>query len=200
MRMHRSAAALACVTGFALLGTACNENNAQGGGSETPSKKPAPTASKPADSDAGKTLDLGVATTLTYKRGSDRSATLQVTAESVKKGAQSDLDAVRLDAEERKLQPYYVTFAFENTGKSTLEYPFLSNAAALRDGRGEEGKSVTTVKDEVKNCPTGDPDSFAPGDSTTQCAVFLLPAGEKPSVIVYTGDYDKEPVFWRTEK
>ncbi|MBH5335840.1 hypothetical protein IHE55_13990 [Streptomyces pactum] len=200
MRIHRSAAVLACVTGFALLGTACNENNAQGGGTETPTKGPAPTASKPVDGDAGKTLALGERTTVSYQRGSGRGTVLSVTAKSVTKGTVSDLDAVRLDAEERGMQPYYVTFDFENTGKSTLEYPFLAGAAKLRDSRGEDGTSTVTVGDEVKECPAAPVDSFAPGAKVTQCAVFLLPEGEQPSVIVYTGDYDKEPVFWRAGK
>lgn len=200
MRMHRSAAALVFVTGFALLGTACNENNAQGGGSETPSKKPSPTASKPVDGDAGKTLELGEETRVTYKRGTDRTTTLDITARSVDQGSQADLGAVKLDATERAMQPYYVTFDFENTGQDTLDYAFLTSSAKLRDSRGEDGKTAITVGDEVKNCPAGSVDSFAPGTRSTQCAVFLLPKGEKPSVIVYTADYDKEPVFWRAAK
>ncbi|MFC0601821.1 hypothetical protein [Streptomyces palmae] len=203
MRLHRSAAALALVTGFALLGTACNNDpvadggDSPSGGAQTPSKKPEPTADRKLDADAGKTLELGGTTALTYKRGSNSAITMEVTAKSVRKGAQSDLDKVRLDAEERSLQPYYVSFDFKNIGKSSLEYPSLTIPSRLRDSRGEEGKTAITVRDDVKACPANDVNTFAPGDSISQCAVFLLPKGEEPSVVLYRGDYDKEPVFWK---
>ncbi|WKX71669.1 hypothetical protein [Streptomyces sp. XD-27] len=196
--MRRSAAALVFTTGFALLGTACNEDTATGGGGgETPSNKPKPSASRKVDGDAGKTLALGETTALTYKRGSDRSITMEVTAKSVKKGSQSDLDAVKLDAAERSMQPYYVTFDFKNIGESHLEYPGLTVPARLRDSRGQEGKQAITLNDDVKPCPADDPEDFAPKATATQCAVFLLPKDEKPSVVIYAGDYDKEPVFWK---
>ncbi|WP_431043132.1 hypothetical protein ACQUSR_15400 [Streptomyces sp. P1-3] len=197
--MRRSAAAVVFATGFALLGTACDEDAATGGAGtgETPGKKPKPSASRKVDGDAGKTLALGETTALTYKRGSDRSITMEVTAKSVTKGSQSDLDAVKMDAAERSMQPYYVTFDFKNIGENGLEYPSLTVPARLRDGRGEESKQVITLGDDVKPCPAGDLEEFAPKATATQCAVFLLPKGEKPSVVAYTGDYDKEPVFWK---
>ncbi|KUJ70269.1 hypothetical protein ACZ90_05070 [Streptomyces albus subsp. albus] len=203
MRLHRSAAALVFVTGFALLGTACNndpvaDNGGAGtGGTQTPSKKPEPTADRKLDADAGKTLPLGGTTALTYQRDSHTNITMEVTAKSVRKGSQADLDKVRLTAEERALQPYYVTFDFKNIGTSSLEYPSLTIPSRLRDSRGEEGKTAITVRDDVKPCPANDVDAFAPGDSVSQCAVFLLPKDEKPSVVLYRGDYDKEPVFWK---
>ncbi|MDX3227094.1 hypothetical protein [Streptomyces sp. ME19-01-6] len=196
---NRTAVAVLCAAGFALVATGCNDNLAQDGGSETPSKapkKPSASASKAVDSDAGKTLALGETTPITYKR-SDKTGTLRIAAKSVVKGAQSDLDKVALKAEERKLQPYYVTMSFENIGKNSIKYPFLSSPTNLRDSRGEDGKSLITLDGDVAKCPGEDPDDFNKGNTATLCKVFLLPSGETPSVVSYTGDFDKEPVFWK---
>ncbi|MDW6061418.1 hypothetical protein SAZ11_29610 [Streptomyces sp. FXJ1.4098] len=200
---NRTAVAALCAAGFALVATGCNDNLAQDGGStETPSKapaKPSASASKALDSDAGKTLALGESTPITYKR-SDKTGTLRITAKSVVKGAQSDLDKVALKAEERELQPYYVTMSFKNIGKDSIHYPFLISPTNLRDSRGEDGKSLVTLDGDVTKCPGEDPDDFNANDTATLCKVFLLPSGETPSVVSYTGDFDKEPVFWRAKE
>ncbi|MDT0545651.1 MULTISPECIES: hypothetical protein [Streptomyces] len=198
---NRTAAAVLCAAGFALLATGCNDNLAQDGGDDTPTKTPKPsaTASKALDSDAGKTLALGETTPITYKR-SDKTGVLNIAAKSVVKGSQSDLDKVALNAEERKLQPYYVTVSFKNIGKDAIEYPFLNTPTHLRDSRGEEGKSLLTLGGDVAKCPGEDPDDFKAGDTATLCKVFLLPSGETPSVVSYTGDFDKEPVFWKAKE
>ncbi|ADI08365.1 hypothetical protein SBI_05245 [Streptomyces bingchenggensis BCW-1] len=200
---NRTAVAVLCAAGFALVATGCNDNLAQDGGStEAPSKapkKPSASASKAVDSDAGKTLALGESTPITYKR-SDKTGTLRIAAKSVVKGAQSDLDKVALNAEERKLQPYYVTMSFENIGKNSIHYPFLNTPTHLRDSRGEEAKSLITLGGDVTKCPGEDPDDFNANDTATLCKVFLLPSGETPSVVSYTGDFDKEPVFWRAKE
>ncbi|MEU9794883.1 hypothetical protein AB0E27_30530 [Streptomyces sparsogenes] len=198
---RRTAVTVLCAAGFALLVTGCNDNLAQDGGEKTPTKKPKPSAtpSKALDSDAGKTLALGESTPITYKR-SDKTGTLRIAAKSVVKGAQADLDKVALNADERKLQPYYVTMSFQNIGKNSIHYPFLTTPVNLRDSRGEDAKALITLNGDVAKCPGEDPDDFGAGDNATLCKVFLLPAGETPSVTSYTGDFDKEPVFWKAEQ
>lgn len=203
---HRTTAAVLAATGLALLATGCRDDLADGGGNgNDPSAKPSASASKPSDkpvdkpvdSDIDKTLPLGEATRIGYQRGSDPRIVLQLAATSVKKGEEGDLDTVRLDASERAMQPYYVTMDFRNDGDKTLQYPFLSTPVHLRDSRGEESKHLITIEDDVPACADHAPKTFPTGAKATVCTVFLLPKGEKPSVVTYTGDYEKGSVFWK---
>ncbi|MEV7089498.1 hypothetical protein AB0O07_27010 [Streptomyces sp. NPDC093085] len=213
----RSAAALLCATSLVLLATGCREDDmgpdAAASGQPTADASADASAdpagdggdggsggngggSGQADADLGKTLALGDSTVLTYKR-SNKELELQVTTKSVKKGSQSDLDNLKLDAKERELQPYYVTVDFKNVGKKTADYPFLTTPVGLRDARGEQGKTLITIGGEIAGCEGKDPDHFAPDDTSTQCKVFLLPKDQDPSVVLYNGDFDKEPVYWK---
>ncbi|MEU8826229.1 hypothetical protein [Streptomyces sp. NPDC048636] len=219
-RTRRTAAALLCAAGLALGATACNEDAAQdAGSSESPAKDKSNGGSgsdqgsggsgesggsegsggKGVDADANKTIPLGQKSALTYKR-SKKVATLEVTARSVAKGSQSDLSGMGLKAEDKALQPYYVTMAFKNIGDNTVKYPFLNTPTNLRDGKGNGAKILITPSDAVKSCPGKDPDTFAPGANATICKVFLLPKDETPSVVLYTGDFDKGPVYWKATK
>ncbi|MEK8171625.1 hypothetical protein NKH77_25960 [Streptomyces sp. M19] len=132
------------------------------------------------DGDLDKTLALGTSTKVSYQRGSDAATVLEVATTSVKKGSVSDLDQVPLDAEQRGLQPYYVTMSFKNAGKTNLGYPSLNSAANLRDSRGEEGKRVATLDDDVAACPnkTPTPSRRCGGD-----AVLGRPAAEERDAV-----------------
>ncbi|QKV93934.1 hypothetical protein HUT19_21030 [Streptomyces sp. NA02950] len=226
-RTRRTAAALLCAAGLALGATACNEDTAQdAGSSESPAKDKKPTApaskgsdtgnnggsgsdqdsggtggtdDKAVDADANKTIPLGQKSALTYKR-SKKVATLEVAAQSVAKGSQADLSGLRLESEAKSLQPYYVTMTFKNIGDNSLKYPFLNTPTSLRDGKGNGAKTLITSDDAVKSCPGKDPDDFGPGANATICKIFLLPKGETPSVVYYTGDFDKGPVYWKATK
>lgn len=215
-RRRRTAAALLCAAGLALSATACNEDLAQdGGSSQSPAKDQQPSASaskgtdqggkgeeggkdgdKAVDGDAGKTLPLGQPTALTYRRA-NKTATLEIAAKSVRKGTQADLANLTLDAKAKTLQPYYVTMTFKNIGDKSLHYPFLNTPTSVRDGQGNQGKVLITPDDAVASCPGKDPDDFAAGAKTTLCKIFLLPKSETPSVVLYTGDFDKDPVYWK---
>jgi hypothetical protein len=202
----RAGAALTCAVCVALLATGCDDDAAQdgGGADDGASAKahPAVSASKAADSDGGKTLALGEATLITYKRGSDHvRGTLKVTAVSVRKGKRADLGTLKLDAGARALQPYYVTMSFKNVGDRSLHYPFLNTPTGLEDSSGVDDQTLITADDEVKPCPGKDPDDFAKGASTSLCKVFLLPKTEKPTVVTYsTGDNTKKPVHWKAAR
>ncbi|MBL1096370.1 hypothetical protein [Streptomyces coffeae] len=219
-RTRRTAAALLCAAGLALGATACNEDAAQdAGSSESPAKDKKPTApaskgtdtgdngdqgsgsngGNGVDADANKTIPLGQTSALTYKR-SNKTATLEVTAKSVAKGSQADLSGLRLDSEAKGLQPYYVTMAFKNIGDNTLKYPFLITPTNLRDSKGNGAKTLIAPDDAVKSCPGKDPDNFGPGANATICKIFLLPKGESPSTVLYNGDFDKGPVYWKATK
>lgn len=223
-RTRRTAAALLCAAGLALGATACNEDTAQdAGSSESPAKDKKPTApaskgsdtgnnggsgsdqgsggtdDKAVDADANKTIPLGQKSALTYKR-SKKVATLEVATQSVAKGSQADLSGLRLESEAKSLQPYYVTMTFKNIGDNSLKYPFLNTPTSLRDSKGNGAKTLITSDDAVKSCPGKDPDDFGPGANATICKIFLLPKGETPSVVYYTGDFDKGPVYWKATK
>lgn len=155
---------------------------------------------KEVDSDAGKTLDFGETSPVTYRPGTDKETVLEVTPKSLKKGKISDLDGVKMDAEERETQPYYATVTFKNTGDNELSNPPLLTTIKLRDDRGEDAKYPFTYRDDVPQCANDYPDKLGKDDSTTLCKVFLVEKGEKPSVLTYTStDYKKEPVFWKIE-
>ncbi|MCF6524269.1 hypothetical protein [Streptomyces sp. JJ36] len=194
----RPAAAVLLAGAVVLFGTACEEDYVP---EENPSTDASPSATadadKPVDADLGRTLDLGTPTTVSYKRAGDRTGTLQLTADSVEKGAMSDLDEVRLDAEQRAKVPYYVTMTFRNVGEKTVAHPFTPTG--LRDARGEEADELVTVDDEVTECVNEGEYELSAGTEQTRCLVFLVAKGQRPSVVTYTADFDKEPVFWKAD-
>ncbi|MBL1096371.1 hypothetical protein [Streptomyces coffeae] len=191
----RTATAVACAIGalgIASLTTGC----ADGGLAER--ARPAGSAHQAADDDGRKPLALGTPTSVTYRRGSDHQrGVLEVTAVSVRKGAEADLRKAGPRAETRTAQPYYVTMRFENTGDRSLHYPFLNAPTGLRDSSGTDDQPLVT-DNEVAACPGKDPDDFAVGARITLCKVFLVPNGLKPTAVTYsTGDAAKRPVRWK---
>ncbi|MET7762406.1 hypothetical protein ABZS71_10290 [Streptomyces sp. NPDC005393] len=200
----RAGTALVCVLGIALLTSGCEDDD-----TASARRQPAVQADRAdragggaADSDGGKTLPLGEATSITYKRGSDHlRGTLRVTAVSIRKGTRAELTQAGSHSDARTTHPYYVTMTFENTGDSSLHYPFLNTPTGLEDTSGVDAQPLITADDGVKPCRGKDPDDFAAGASATLCKVFLVPKGERPSVVTYsTGDDTKRPVRWKAAR
>ncbi|MET7937008.1 hypothetical protein [Streptomyces sp. NPDC005322] len=196
----RAGTALVCALGIALATAGC-------GTDDTAPARHRPTvqagrqpdrAGTGADSDGGRTLALGEPTSITYKRGSDHlRGTLRVTAVSIRKGTRAELKRAGARYDARTTHPYYVTMTFENTGGSPLHYPFLNTPTGLEDTSGTDAQPLITADDGVKPCRGVDPDDFASGASATLCKVFLVPKGERPSVVTYsTGDDTRRPVRW----
>ncbi|OEU95764.1 hypothetical protein [Streptomyces oceani] len=167
----------------------------EGSGKPDSSAKP---GGQDVDADLGRTLKLGESTTVDYKRAGNRTGTLRLTARSVQKGSQQDLGEAELETEQRSMQPYYVTVRYENVGDTTISA--YDTPTGLRDSRGEEADPVVTVAGEVSECPKVEEYELVAGATHTNCKVFLLPKGESPSVVKYTGDFDKEPVYWKARK
>lgn len=194
----RATALTCCAAGLALLALACEDDAASG----RPGRGPGTAGSTDDRAPGGgghRTLALGKATAVTYKRGSDNvRGTLRVTAESVAKGTPADLPQGSLQTSDHGLRPYYVTMTFRNIGEDSIHYPFLNTPTSLEDGGGASQEVLITADDGVKRCPGKDPDDFAAGDTATLCKVFLLPKGVTPATVTYaTGGDTEEPVSWK---
>lgn len=201
----RPAAALASIAALAAFATACEDPGAaqdpaaKPPATEQPEESKEPEPEKEVDGDTGKTLELGDSTLVTHVSGS-ANTTLEVASKSVKKGSLSDLEKVRLDGKEREMQPYYVTVDFKNVDGDNPRVSSLQTSLELRDSRGEKGKRVFTMEDDVAECVNELPETLAKGDTLTTCRVYLLAKDEAPKVVAYRSDFKKEPVFWKTEE
>lgn len=120
----------------------------------------------------------------------DRSVPLRITPKSVRAGSAADLSRYDLDADEKKLVPYYVTLAYRNTGAHDL-YPGMQDGVELRSASGRGAKKMTLIDiggDGVGQCPDAVPNEMVrPGGTVTQCSIHLLPKTDHPVAVAFTG-------------
>lgn len=108
---------------------------------------------------------------------------------------QASLAGFDLDADEQRSTPYFVTMKVTNVGDTDLgarQLPvyFLDNTGVL--------VAPTGVARDFKACPGGVlPGTFAPGDRTTSCLIFLVPEGKTLQSITFRPPDGVVPLWWR---
>ncbi|MFG2226147.1 hypothetical protein [Streptomyces sp. NPDC048644] len=130
-----------------------------------------------------------------------RRVTIDVTPKSVRAGVVADLSRFDLDADEKKLVPYYVTVEYRNTGTHDL-YPSMQDGVVLRSAGGRDAKRITLIDiggGGVSRCPGALPNKMvAPGRAVTQCSIHMLPKEDHPVTVVFQGQgADAQTIIWR---
>ena len=107
-----------------------------------------------------------------------------MTVKSVRQGGVIDLRGFKLDAQTKVSVPFYVTATFQNVGQKTIRPSgIFGTIDALNAGRRQD--PLDQSLGDFPKCEGLPPDSLAPGKSFTQCEVYIAPAGQKVTSIVY---------------
>ncbi|MCQ4045981.1 hypothetical protein ACFOSC_19935 [Streptantibioticus rubrisoli] len=147
---------------------------------------------------AGKTADS------VWQDSDKHPVPMSVTPKSVRTGNISDLSQYDLDADQKKLIPYYVTIEYRNNGKNDL-YPDMHEGVLLRGASGQEAKAMTLLNlnfdgsgNGIEQCPQSLLDHMLqPGSTFTQCTIHMLPKGDTPATVVFQGQGSgAQPVTW----
>ncbi|MFI0906684.1 hypothetical protein ACH4TE_24635 [Streptomyces sioyaensis] len=130
-----------------------------------------------------------------------RPVSLRITPKGVRAGSLADLSRFDLDADEKKLVPYYVTMQYRNSGKYDL-LPSMSDGVAVRTVGGRTVRKLALIDiggPGVARCPEAVPHSMVkPNGTVTECSVHLLPKGDAPAALVFDGEGEgSERVVWR---
>ncbi|MFG2890124.1 hypothetical protein [Streptomyces sp. NPDC048248] len=132
-----------------------------------------------------------------------RPVSLYVTPKGVRAGSIADLSRFDLDADEKKLIPYYVTMQYKNTGKHDL-LPSMNDGVVLRTAAGQESRKMVLIDiggPGVSQCPEATPnDMVKPGATVTECSIHMLAKGEPPVAVVFQGHGEGgQPVTWHVK-
>ncbi|WP_242587110.1 hypothetical protein [Streptomyces sp. MST-110588] len=143
---------------------------------------------------AGKAADSG------WQDSKNHDVTVRVTPKSVRAGSIADLSRFKLNDEEKKQIPYYVTVEYRNTGTYDL-YPSMQEGVTLRGASGQQARKMMLIDiggDGVKQCPETVPDKMVkPQGTVTQCSIHLMPKGDRPATVVFTGrGSGAQPLTW----
>ncbi|WP_234430662.1 hypothetical protein [Streptomyces sp. NRRL F-4489] len=111
-------------------------------------------------------------------------------------GHPSDLAHIRLDDDLKGMVPYYLTVSYTNTGKETADnlYPERNFTVSGTDGQAGEQVSLfrsnplATGSGLPPECQEAGKAKLAPGETTAVCQIFMLPKGQKPSIVSYKDD------------
>lgn len=119
------------------------------------------------------------------------STRVSVTPKSVRKGRIFDLSRFELDEDQKRLVPYYVSVEYHNRGGQKL-YPDMQDGVRLGTDTGRRFDKLDLLdvsgQDPVPSCPEAKPDKMVlPRASVTQCSVHLLPKGDKPATVSFSG-------------
>lgn len=130
-----------------------------------------------------------------------RPVSLRITPKGVRTGSPADLSRFDLDADDKKLIPYYVTMQYRNSGTYDL-LPSMSDGVTLRTTGGQTVQKLTLIDiggPGVGRCPDAVPHKMVkPGGTVTECSIHLLPKGDAPAAVVFDGAGEgSEQVTWR---
>ncbi|MFE1771622.1 hypothetical protein [Streptomyces sp. NPDC059008] len=133
----------------------------------------------------------------------NRPVSLRITPKGVRTGSPADLGRFDLDADQKKMVPYYVTMQYRNSGKYDL-LPSMSQGIALRTAGGQTVKRMLLIDiggPGVAKCPEAVPDNMVKPDGVvTECSIHLLPKGDAPAAVVFTGEgQGAQSVTWRAQ-
>lgn len=132
---------------------------------------------------------------------SRRPVSLRITPKGVRTGSIADLSRFDLDADDKKMVPYYVTMQYRNSGKYDL-LPSMSDGVALRTTGGQTVQKLTLIDiggPGVGKCPAAVPNKMVkPNGVVTECSIYLLPKGDAPAAVIFDGEGEgAQPVTWR---
>ncbi|MFG2211289.1 hypothetical protein [Streptomyces sp. NPDC048638] len=132
---------------------------------------------------------------------SNRPVALHITPKGVRTGTIADLSRFDLDADEKKLIPYYVTIEYRNVGQHDL-LPSMNDGVTLRSAGGRQAKKLLLLDiggPGVPQCPDAVPNKMVkPGATVTECSLHLMAKSDPPVALVFQGKLENIPaITWR---
>ena len=178
----------------------------------TPAQDPAAQAGL---TPAGTSLGFGKGATVAWvppslslaSTGAKAGLRLQVTVESIEKGAIGDFKDVQLDADERASVPYYVKVrvkALGSTAPKGTDDPDVTFDAI--DDRGQQQSSITFLGTFDRCNDNTAPKPFKDGKSYESCLAYLMPGGGSIRKVQWNNGpvpadgispYFDKPVVWQ---
>ncbi|UZJ30287.1 hypothetical protein [Streptomyces endophytica] len=130
-----------------------------------------------------------------------RPVSLRITPKSVRAGSIADLGRFDLDADQKKMVPYYVTMQYRNSGKYDL-LPSMNDGVTLQTAAGQTVRKMVLIDiggPGVSQCPEAVPDKMLkPNGVVTECSIHLLPKGDAPTAVIFNGEGEgSHQVTWR---
>ncbi|MBB1256353.1 hypothetical protein H3146_23795 [Streptomyces sp. OF3] len=132
-----------------------------------------------------------------------KSHDITVEPKSLRRGAASDLENVRLKDDLKGMQPYYLTVSFTNGGEEPLTRPGLTGKLSLVDAAGVPGKAITlmsgfssTQSGKTPKCSGNDPVGITAGDTVEVCALVMMAKGAAPATVAYADD-NSDTLLWK---
>ncbi|MFI9051663.1 hypothetical protein [Streptomyces sp. NPDC053427] len=197
MRVRRGMAGAAGVGVFMLLAVGCG--GASMSGKATPKAPDAVHPAKP----------LPMQTTpqkATWTDSEDTSYPLRIAPTRLARGSDSDLKGVRLDDDLKGKVPYYFTFSYTNTGKGTVNRPSPARNISVNGADGQaaqqvslfSGNPLATSSGMPRECREPGKTTLAPGDSATECEIFMMPKGAQPATVSYKDD-GSDTLLWKVD-
>jgi len=196
----RTAFAAAAGSGLFLL-AACSGSATGHGSVATPASPTtaAPTAivSSPAPTSApatapsgltasGTTLRLGAEARVPFETAtlSKQSSVLAISIRSVQQGNIADLRQFQLDAQTKAGVPFYVKASFRNVGTRAVKPSGIFGVIDTVNTAGDKLGELDLIGDFAR-CDGTPPDNLAPGQSFTECQVYIAPAGQRVAKVVF---------------
>lgn len=151
---------------------------------------PAPPAAPPAEpgkpTPTGTKLGVGTTAIVLYATDSSEKETvpLEVAVQSITPGKIDELSGFELDAQSKQGDPSYVTVSFRNTGTVAMD---PGGIFGLINGFNAEDDKVNRLSliGSFKKCDGIPPDTLAPGESFTNCEVYIAPKGQQVRKVVF---------------
>lgn len=209
--LTRTAAAAAAL---ALLAAGCSggdEDSPSSTSEASPTASPTPGPDPSAEPDAegylpapegveltepGTRLDLKDSAVIAWQPRQDLVGVVDVAVTRIDETTvQASLAGFDLDADDQRSTPYFVKLKVTNVGDTDLgarQLPvyFLDSSGVL--------VAPTGVARDFEACPGGVlPGTFAPGDRTTSCLIFLVPEGKALQSITFRPPDGVVPLWWK---
>lgn len=96
----------------------------------------------------------------------------------------ADLKNFNLDAQTKAGVPFYVKAAFRNVGTRAVKPSGIFGVINAFNGAGDKLGELDLLGDFPK-CDGLPPDNLAPGQSFSQCQVYVAPAGQRVTKVVF---------------
>jgi hypothetical protein len=144
--------------------------------------------------DQGSELGVGETAVVAWRPSKGQVAVLSLRVRKLQRAPIDVLADWQLDAAGRKSSLFYVTVTAENLGEEDLGGTRIPLYAA------DQGNSLVesnAFKTEFKPCPSPAlPTTFANGDKTTACLVYLVPAHGRLTSITFRPSAKFNPITW----
>jgi hypothetical protein len=132
---------------------------------------------------------------------------IRVTPKSVRAGSLADLSDYDLSDTSKNTVPWYVSVDYRNVGKEKL-LPVMDDGVGLRSAGGRDVRplplldlsfSASGEGEGIDQCRGSVPNTrLQPSATLTLCTIYLLPKGDRPSMVSFQGEgTGVKPLRWR---